>query len=338
MDEDAALALGCHHEYHTEEVRRNARPWSVRNIQDRAIHERVYLIAFLLRNEDVITATLELHAELTEHIRNHSQFVICHILDRDGASVHGCQSYERADLDHVRKYGMLCASKRFHSSDCKEVRAYALDIRTHPHQHLAQLLEVWLAGCIIDGSHAFSQSCSHHDVGSTGNRRFVQKHIAALELPALRHVEIEGLLIHVVLLFGTEVHEAYDVRIDPAAANLVSARLREIRPAETGEERSYDHHGATELGTLRHKVSAHHIFGIDLVSLECVYALLVAGDLDAHSLEEDDQVLDVKNLRNVGDRHLLIGQEHRADYLQGLVLGTLRPDGSAELITAFYYK
>ena len=61
-------------------------------------------------------------------------------------------------------------------------------------------------------------------------------------------------------------------------------------------------------------------------------------DLDAHPLQENDQILHIQNLRNIGDGHLLLGQKHSADDLQGLILRTLRPDSSAELITAFYNK
>ena len=94
MDQDATSALGRHHEDDADEVRRKARPWSICHMQYRTIQEGIDHIALLLRNIDVVTATLQIHTETAESLRNHSQFVISHILDGKRTAVHGRQSDE----------------------------------------------------------------------------------------------------------------------------------------------------------------------------------------------------------------------------------------------------
>ena len=126
--------------------------------------------------------------------------------------------------------------------------------------------------------------------------------------------------------------------IHPASADLVTARLREVCLSETGKERADNHHGTTELRTLPDKVLTHDIVAVNLVRLECVHSLLMTGHLDSHAFQKKYQVLDVQNLRNVRNLYGFLSQKHRTDDLQRLILGALRPDSSAELISAFYYK
>jgi hypothetical protein len=64
----------------------------------------------------------------------------------------------------------------------------------------------------------------------------------------------------------------------------------------------------------------------------------MTSNLDAHSLKQKDEILDVQNLRDIGYPDLLLGKENCADYLQGLVLRSLRSDCTAELMPALYDK
>ena len=126
--------------------------------------------------------------------------------------------------------------------------------------------------------------------------------------------------------------------IHPAAADLVTARLRKICLSETCKERADNHHRTTEFCTLPDKVLTHDIFTVNLVRLECVHSLLMTGHLDSHAFQKKYQILDVKNFRNIRNLYRFLSQKHRTDDLQRLILGTLRSDSSAELISAFYYK
>ena len=181
MDEDTTLALGCRNKYHAEKVRRKAWPWSICDIEDRTIKERINHIALLLRNKDIITTTLKIDTQFAESLRNHSKLIVCHVLDGDRTAVHCCQSDEGTDLDHVWKNHMLSAAKLFYTCDCQQVGTNSINLCAHAHQHLAKLLEIWFAGSVIDGCHPLSQGCSHHDIRSTCHRSLVQKHIFSCE-------------------------------------------------------------------------------------------------------------------------------------------------------------
>ena len=128
------------------------------------------------------------------------------------------------------------------------------------------------------------------------------------------------------------------MRINPAATDLVSSRLREICPSETSQERSYHHHRPTQLGTFADKICTGYIIRIDIIRLECIYTLLVTGDLDSHTLKKENQITYIQDFRNIGNLYGFSCQEHRADHLQGLILCALRPYRATKFVAAFYYE
>ncbi len=105
-------------------------------------------------------------------------------------------------------------------------------------------------------------------------------------------------------MFRPELHHSLDMRIDPAAPDLVTSRLREICLSETRKKRSDNHHGTAQLGTLGNKVRAGDILPVNIVSLENIYALVKPCDGDTHALKQENKILYVKNLRDIGDFHL----------------------------------
>ena len=231
---------------------------------------------------------------------------------------------------------MLSRPERLHTIDLQEIGTYSIDLCTHLHKHPAKLLQVWLAGSIIDSGLTFRKTCSHDDIGCTGHRRLIQKHVLSLQRLAFRHMEIERLLVEVILLRRTEIHETHDMGIHPATADLIPAWLREKRTSETGQKRSNDHNGTTQLRALAHEVRTCDIISIDLVGLEGIDAFFMSCDLHAHALQKQDQITHVQDLRNIRNLHLLLCQEHCADHLQGLILRALRPYGTTKLVAAFY--
>ena len=112
-------------------------------------------------------------------------------------------------------------------------------------------------------------------------------------------MEVESLSFLIIFLACSEIHEAEDMGIDPATADLVAARLREICLAETGKQRSHNHNRSTELCAPCDKVHAHYVFLIDIFSLECIHTFLLSGDLYTHALKQDDKILHIKNLRYI---------------------------------------
>ena len=151
-------------------------------------------------------------------------------------------------------------------------------------------------------------------------------------------MKMKGLHICVILLMSTKVHEAQDVGIHSSSTDLVSTWLREICSAESSEERSYNHNGATEFCTLRHKVCTHDIVSINLISLEGIYTFVVTRNFHAHAFKKENEVFDIQDLRDIGNLHLLLCKKYRTDDLQGLIFCTLRSDCTAELMPAFNYE
>ena len=98
-------------------------------------------------------------------------------------------------------------------------------------------------------------------------------------------MQIEGLPFGVILLLSSQIHETENVGIHPAAPDLVTARLREIRLAKTRQKRSYHHHRPTKFGTPCHEIHAHYVVGIEAIRLESIFSLLVAGHLHTHTLK-----------------------------------------------------
>ena len=126
--------------------------------------------------------------------------------------------------------------------------------------------------------------------------------------------------------------------IHPAASYLVAPRLREICLPETREQGSYDHHGAPEGRAFADEVLALDIGCVDIVGLESVFPFLQPGDFHAHPFEHEDEVPDIKDFRDIGNGHFLVCEENGTDHFKRLVLGALRTDCPAELVTAFDYK
>ena len=141
-----------------------------------------------------------------------------------------------------------------------------------------------------------------------------------------------------VLVGSTEFDESFDVGIDPAAADLVTARLGEEGLAEAGEHRTRKHNRAPELSAPSDEFSAAHIFAVDVVGLEAVLAFFVAGHLDPHFFKKTDQILDIQDLGDIGHPHRLIGKQDGAYDLQGLVLCPLRRDTAGKAVAAFNGK
>ena len=66
--------------------------------------------------------------------------------------------------------------------DGEQVRGDTADAGTHAVQHLTELLQIRLAGCIVDGGSTFCKHGCHHNVGCTGYRCLVEQHVGALQL------------------------------------------------------------------------------------------------------------------------------------------------------------
>ncbi len=332
VDEDAAFALGGYDQHHGQKVRGEAGPGGIGKGHDGTVQEGLNLVAFLLRDKDIVPSLLQVYAKAAEGVRDDAEVVVRYVLDGDAAAADGGHADEGAHLDHVRQDLVLGAAQTLYAVDAEEVGAYAVDEGAHAVEHLAELLEVRFAGSIVYCGSTFGKDCGHDDVGGTGDGGLVKEHVAACE--AAVGGEVEGAAAGVIVHLGAQFHHAVQVGVYPAAAYFVSTGLCEPGTAKAGQERSHNHHASAEGSTLGHEFLRLYVRCVKVVGLEGVGALNVTGNLHAHVPEELYKILDVKDFRDVADGDRLRGKEYCADYFQGLVLCALRGNASGQLVSA----
>ena len=79
---------------------------------------------------------------------------------------------------------------------------------------------------------------------------------------------MEGPQFLVIGELRPEIHQASDMGVNPPAADLVAARLREIDFPETGEQRSCHHHGTPEPRALPYEILTEYELPVEAVRLE----------------------------------------------------------------------
>ena len=138
--------------------------------------------------------------------------------------------------------------------------------------------------------------------------------------------------------FGTQFLEAQEVGVQAPAPYLVAARLGHNGLAHAGQQRSYHHHRATQLGTLLHKLVTLKIVHVQTVGLEGIGTVAASLHLHANVLQQLDEVVDVADVGDIMDGYCLGGEQRCTDDLQCLVLGSLRSDITFERMAAFYLE
>ena len=207
------------------------------------------------------------------------------------------------------------------------------------------MLQIGLAGRIIDGGSALGHHGCHHDVGGASHRCLVEKHVTAIQLLGIDLIYIA--LCHMMELRSQSL-ETQEVGVQSATSDLVAAGFGDGGLAHASQQRTDHHDRATQLRTLLHKLVALQIVQIQVIGLEgasktrntCLCCILgcLCRDLHAYILEQLDEVHHVSDLRNVVNGHLLACQQRGANHLQGLVLGTLRIDSSAKRVSSLNDK
>ena len=284
-----------------------------------------------LWHEEVVTFFFHLDAHTAECAGDDAQILDRRILDTDALSHHSGHSNERSHLNHIWQDSVYCAVEAFYTLDGQQIGCYARDAGSHPVEHLAELLEIRLAGSIINSGGALCQDGGHHDIGSSGDGGLVKQHILSFQL-------LGRYFIDITFWHGIEVRpqafKAQEVGVQPAASYLVASWLGNHGFTHTGQHGPDHHHRSAQLGTLLHELIALHIIQIQVVSQKGV-GIVFVRDLYAYILEQLDQVHHIADMRNVvyGDR--LTGQYGSTDHLQGLVLGALWLDGSAQRMSPF---
>ena len=151
---------------------------------------------------------------------------------------------------------MLSTAKSLHALNTEKIRGNARNLCSHAVEHIAELLYIRLTGSIIDSRGAFCKYGGHDDIGSTGDRSLVEKHITALETVSPEFIDITT--SHTTVTCAKLV-ETEEVSIKTTAAYLVATRLCHGGMTETAEQRTYHKHRATESRTFLHELVAAKI-------------------------------------------------------------------------------
>ena len=335
MYQHAALALrGCDKE-HTEQVGRQAGPRGVGYGGNRSVKIVFDFVGVLRGHNDIAVGHCEVYAQTAECIGNYTEIFGRYVGDGKIATRKRGHAYKRTYLYHVGEHGVLGAVQAVSAVDAEQIAADALDLHTHTAQHAAELLNIRLASSIVDSSDAFGCGGSHDDVGRTGHRGLVEKHVASFKM--IDGHKIVGLTLLVVAYHSSEFYESGYVGVHSAASDLVAARFGEISLTGAGQQRTHHQHRAAKRCAAGHEVSARYIFFVKIVGLKAVTARSQFLHFHTHRHEQAYEVGDIKNVGDVMDDYGLGGEERCAYHLKSFVFCALRLDGTVEAMTAFNY-
>src|SRR5579872_6740549 len=102
----------------------------------------------------------------------------------------------------------------------EEVAPDAVYTSAHPGEHLAELLDIGFAGCVVDGGSALSHDGCHDDIGGAGDGRFVQQHIAAFQMSGF---QVEEPFFGVIVELGSQLFKSDDMCIQAASSYLIAS-------------------------------------------------------------------------------------------------------------------
>ena len=117
---------------------------------------------------------------------NDAKMFQTHIFDGDLTLGHCGQPDKRPDLDHIGQHPVFGSAQVFNAFDLEQVASDALDLGAHAVQHFAELLDIGLAGGIVNGGGAFGHYGGHYDIGCAGNGGLVQQHVCTFQVEVLR--------------------------------------------------------------------------------------------------------------------------------------------------------
>ena len=332
VDEHGALGLGGHHEEYRKQVGGESRPRRVGDGHDGAVEEGVDAVVLLGGDVDVVAPLLEADAHAGELGGDDAQVVVGDVLDGELRLGHGGHADETAHLNHVGEHRVFGAAQRFDPLDGEQVGGDARDACAHAVEHAAELLDVGLAGGVVDARGAAGQHGGHDDVGRTGHRGLVEEHVGAAQFGPLDHKELVG---DVEVELRAELLEAEEVGVEASAADFVTARFGDETLSEAAEHGADEHHRAAQPGAAVAVVLRAHVVEVEVGGAEGAALLREPLDAHAHAAEQLDELHHVDDAGYVVHDDPFGGEQRCAEYLQSLVLGALGGDFTVEAVSAF---
>ena len=185
---------------------------------------------------------------------------------------------------------MLCAMQLLHSLYDEQVGCYSADVGSHGDEHTAELLYVRFACSIVYRCGTLGEHGGHDDVCRSRHRSLVEKHVGAFQSVGLY---LEGVGPFAVYEFRPELLESEEVRVQPATAYLVSARLCHHRLAEAREQRTDHKHASPERSAFPDEFLSVEIAQVYVLRAERVFVLAHTVHFHAYILEQENKVVHV---------------------------------------------
>ena len=217
-----------------------------------------------------------------------------------------------AGFDAVRHHAVGGAMQPLDAFDDDAIGACAADARAHRAKARGEVDDLRLARRVLQHGRAGGERRRHHQVLGAGDGDEVEHEARAGE-PRRARADVAAVEIDL----GAHRHEALDVQVDRTQADAASARQRHARFAAARDER------AQREDRRAHRL--HQLVGrerpVDRAGVERHLARRTGAAPHAHLRQELFHRARVVELRHVGDRQRLGGQQRRAEDRQRGVLG-----------------
>src|SRR5690606_12872631 len=114
--------------------------------------------------------------------------------------------------------------------------------------------------------------------------------------------------------------------IQSSPANFVSARLRNCCFTKSREKRTNDHNRPPQTTPFCSELIRPKILGINILSPKNIGVFRLSSHLHAEIFQKFDELIDIFDVRHIADFDLFFRQQYRREYLQRLILCSLRYD------------
>ena len=262
---------------------------------------------------DEVLACLHIAAHGTQLQDGHAQIVGLDALDGEGASQQSSAGQIGAGFDAVAHRGVLARvhDGQRHALDLDRRGAGAPDLGAHCVEHIRQILDLGLAGGIVDGGGALGHHGGHHRV-LRGPHAGEFQHNAATMQPLGRGGD-EVAMVH--LEGDAQLLEPHQMHVDLAGADLAAAGHGNMGLPETAHQRA-------ERGDARTHLADQLVRRLVFVDRGSVddHIVALAADRSPQSLDDLAHNGDIGNDGHIVQRGLALTENSGRHELESGVL------------------
>src|SRR5690606_6683821 len=236
---------------------------------------------------------------------DHAQLVIVDVLDRDFGFGHRCHANERADLDHVGQHAVRRAPQAVYALDGEQVGADARDLGAHAVEHLAELLQVGLAGRVVDRGGSFGQHGGHHHVGRAREGCLIQQQVGAAKPRGVYLVEIR---FRIVLKLGSQFLKTQKMRVQSPPPDFVAAGLGNGGFAKARQQGANNHDGSPQAASFVFELLGLKVIDVDVFGAKTVAVFRQSIYFHTQGAEQFNQLVDVLDVGDVAHYDFIFRQ------------------------------